>query len=236
MEGQPSQPRWGLGDAIIGFLVGLTLSSVAAGLWSGGDASGDLSLGGQALASLGLWAGLAGSAVLAARLKGSGSVRTDFGFEIRPVDLPVGAAAAVGAHLVLVPLIALLLRPWLGDPEVSGPVEDLVEGARGATAVGLFVFVALGAPVVEELFFRGLLLRSLQRRLGTVGAVVTSSVLFGLAHPQDLPTEALVLVMTSLAVLAVVFALLALRMRRLGPAIVAHAVFNAWTLVAVFSR
>jgi uncharacterized protein len=118
---------------------------------------------------------------------------------------------------------------------VSGPVRDLVESAEGVAVVGLFLFVAVGAPAVEELFFRGLVLRALSRRLGTVAAVVGSSVLFGLAHPQDLPGEALALVMTSLAVLAALFAVLVVKTGRLGPAIVAHAVFNAWTLVHVLT-
>ncbi len=51
----------------------------------------------------------------------------------------------------------------------------------------LVLVAVVFAPLVEELFFRGLLLRSLQRRVGTGRAVALSSVLFGLAHPQPLP-------------------------------------------------
>ncbi len=90
--------------------------------------------------------------------------------------------------------------------------------------------------MVEELFFRGLLLRALQRRVGTVGAVVLSSVLFGLAHPQPLEAAALALVMISLAALAVVLATLVVKTGRLGPAILAHAAFNAWTAVQLLTR
>ncbi|HVL28833.1 MAG TPA: CPBP family intramembrane glutamic endopeptidase [Acidimicrobiales bacterium] len=236
MGSAADQPRWGLGEAVLGFVAGLLLSGLLASAWLGANPGEDgLGLGGQALASLGLWAGLVGAVVYSARRKGSGSVRADFGLEGRPVDLAVGAAAGVGAQVVLVPVVALLLRPLLGEPDVSGPVRDLVESAEGVAVVGLFLFVAVGAPAVEELFFRGLVLRALSRRLGTVAAVVGSSVLFGLAHPQDLPGEALALVMTSLAVLAALFAVLVVKTGRLGPAIVAHAVFNAWTLVHVLT-
>ncbi|MFP5317870.1 MAG: CPBP family intramembrane glutamic endopeptidase [Acidimicrobiia bacterium] len=234
MDDAPDQPRWGLGEAILGFVVGLVLSSLFASIWLGaGRDTEELSLGGQAFASIGLWTGLVGAVVYSARRKGSGSVREDFGLDARPVDLLVGGVAGVGAQVVLVPVVALLLRPLLGEPDVSGPVEDLVDSARGIGVAGLFLFIAVGAPVVEELFFRGLVLRSLRRRAGTVVAVIGSSVLFGLAHPQDLPGDALALVMISLAVLASLFAVLVIRTGRLGPAIVAHAVFNAWTLAHV---
>lgn len=220
----------------MGFVVGLVLSSLFASVWLAANPdSEELSLGGQALASIGLWIGLVGTAVYSAKRRGSGSLREDFGLDARPVDLAIGAVAGVGAQVVLVPVVALLLRPLLGEPEVSGPVEDMVESAEGLGVVGLFLFIAVGAPIVEELFFRGLVLRALRKRAGTVVAVIGSSVLFGLAHPQDLPGDALALVMISLAVLAALFAVLVVRFGRLGPAIVAHAVFNAWTLVSVLT-
>ena len=96
--------------------------------------------------------------------------------------------------------------------------------------VGLVLTAVVGAPIVEELFFRGLLLRSLEHRLGAGWAVGGSSVLFGLAHPNDLPAAGVALVMTSLAVLALVLALLVVRTGRLAAAIVAHAAFNAINL------
>jgi membrane protease YdiL (CAAX protease family) len=98
------------------------------------------------------------------------------------------------------------------------------------------LFVAVGAPIVEELFFRGLVLRSLERRFGSTWAVALSSVLFGLAHPQPLPAKALVLVMVSLAALGALLATLAVRTGRLGPSIVTHAVFNGWTVLFLVLR
>ncbi|MEU5251956.1 CPBP family intramembrane glutamic endopeptidase [Streptomyces longwoodensis] len=63
---------------------------------------------------------------------------------------------------------------FLGDYEVHG------FGSTGG-AVALAGFMA-GAAVTEELMFRGLLLRLVERRLGTYAALVLSSVLFGAAH------------------------------------------------------
>jgi membrane protease YdiL (CAAX protease family) len=236
-EANVNEPRWGLGDAVGGFLVGLILSSVVASAWLGlHPHAGDLSLGGQGLAELGLWTGLLGAVVLGSRRKGKGRLSADFGFRGRPLDLVVGILAGVLAQVVLVHAVALLLRPFIGDPDVSGPVEDLVDAAHGLSLAVLVLFVAVGAPIVEELFFRGLVLRSLERRFGSTWAVALSSVLFGLAHPQPLPAKALVLVMVSLAALGALLATLAVRTGRLGPSIVTHAVFNGWTVLFLVLR
>lgn len=236
-QSQPTAPRWGLGDAFAGFAAGIVLSGIIASVWlAAHKGAKDLSLGGQGLAEIGLWVGLAGSCVVAARLKGSGRISEDFGFRGRPSDLGLGLVVGVLAQAVMLPVIALVLRPLLGNPKVSGPVQDLIDAAHGPGLVVLILFVAVGAPVVEELFFRGLVLRSLSRRFGDVPAIVMSGILFGLAHPQPLSFKAQVLVMVSLAALGVVLATLAVRTGRLGPTIVAHATFNAWTLVVLLAH
>ncbi len=189
-----------------------------------------VSPGGQGLSQLGLWFGLLGSVVWASRRKGSGALAEDFGCRARLADVPVGLVAGLLSHQALLPLVALLMRPLVGDPDVSGPATDLVESAQGFGLVVLVLSVTVGAPVVEELFFRGLVLGALARRLGAVAAVAISSALFGLAHPQDLPVGALALVMVSLAAFGAVLAALAVRTGRLGSAIIAHATFNALTV------
>jgi len=234
-EPAPPVPRWGLGDVIVGLVVGLLLSSVLASVWLGVSGDEELSIGGKAFSQMGLWIGLVGAPVLATRRKGSGSLATDFGWRFRWIDLAFGAAAALVALVVVVPVVGLLLRPLLGDPDVSQPVRNLVDEARGPALVGLFLIAAVGAPLVEELFFRGLLLRSVQKSLGTVWAIAGSSVFFGLAHPNDLPYQAQIVVMVALAALAVVLATLAVRTGRLGASIVAHAVFNAINLAVVLA-
>ncbi len=237
-EGEPGteaevRPRWGLGDAAAGMLAGLLLSSVIASIWLGATGDDELTIGGLAVSQLGLWAGLAGSVVWASSRKGTGRLADDFGWRLRPVDLAVGVVCALLAHAFLDLVVARLLGPLLGDPDVSEPVEELVEAAGGVRIVGLLVFVSVGAPIVEELFFRGLLLRSLQRRFDDRVAIVLSAVLFGLAHVQALALGALVLVIVSLTLLGTALAALAVRTGRLGPAIVTHSVFNAVSVAAV---
>jgi membrane protease YdiL (CAAX protease family) len=228
-------PRWGLGDVILGLVVGLVLSSVLAGLWLAVSGKDTLSIGGKAFSQVGLWIGLVGSVVLATRRKGSGSLGTDFGWGFRWIDLALGAGVAIGAQVVIIPGVAFLLRPLLGRPNVDAPVEDLINESHGAAIVGLFLVAAVGAPIVEELFFRGLLLRSIQKRLGTGWAIAGSSIFFGLAHPNDLGLEAQLLVMAALAALGVALATLAVKTGRLGPSMIAHSVFNAISLIVALN-
>lgn len=233
---QPTPRRWGLGDVVLGMVAGLVLSTIFGGIWLGVAGDDELGLGGRAFSQVGLWTGLIGAVVFASRRKGSGSVADDFGFRARLQDLWVGLAGGVGSQFVVVPLVVLAFRPLLGDPDVGGPVRDLVEQAPGARAMVLVMIAVVGAPVVEELFFRGLLLRSLQHRLGDGWAIITSGLAFGLAHPNDLPFEAMVLVMAGLAALGMVLALIAVRTGRLGACILAHATFNAISLAFAFAR
>jgi membrane protease YdiL (CAAX protease family) len=231
-------PRWGLGDALGGMVVGVVLSSLVAGVWLDATGQKELSLSGHAIAQLGLWVGLAGAVVLASRLKGAGSLAVDFGFSLRSSDILPGVVTGILCQVVLVPLVAILLSPLLGRPDVSGPTKALVQQADGVGLIGLAVFVffvVVGAPVVEELFFRGLVMRSIERRLGATWAIALSGMLFGLAHLQDLPADALALAMISLAAVGAVFAILAVKTGRLGAGMVAHFTFNLYTVVVLLS-
>jgi uncharacterized protein len=230
------KPRWGLGDVILGLVVGLVLSSALAGIWLGASGDEDLSIGGRAFGQMGLWIGLVGSVVLATRRKGSGSLAVDFAWAFRWVDIPLGVAVGIGAQLVIIPGVAILLRPLLGEPEVSGPVKELVAEASGVGVAVLILIAVVGAPLVEELFFRGLLLRSIEKRLGVLWAIVGSSVFFGLAHPQDLPAKAQIMIIVALAAFAAALAIVAVKARRLGASIIAHATFNLISLAVALKN
>lgn len=223
-----TQPRWGLGDATAGLAVATLLSALAVALWIPVQGNSDRSLG-LALASLvGLWAGLAGTPVLAARRKGSGSVVEDFALQVRPVDVPIGVAAGVASQLALVPLLYLpfkYLAPDFYDRVGEGSEEILDTASRGGRVL-LFALLVVGAPLVEELFFRGLLLGALRRRsVRPSTAVAVTAVVFAVFHFD-------VAALLGLAAFGVVLGLLVVRTGRLGPALVAHAAFNAVTVVS----
>ncbi len=227
-------PRWGLGEAAAGLFLGYLIASVLAGIWLGATGQDELSLAGQGFSQLGLWVGLLGAPLYAARRKGSG-LAADFGYRFRPIDAAVGLGIGLGVQFVVVPVVAFVLGPLLGHPDVSQPARELTEEATGIRLVLLVGAVVIATPIIEEIYFRGLLLRAVERRWGSATAVVVSSVVFGLVHVGQPNVRALALAMISLSIFAVILALVTLRTDRLGPAIVAHAVFNAWTLLVVLS-
>jgi len=225
-------PRWGLADAAVGYVVGFFVSALAASAWTLGSGSDRVGLAATSAGLVGLWVGLGGAPLFATLTKGARSLRRDFGLQVRVWDAPVGVAIGLGSQLALVPLLYLpfrLVNPNL-DRQLGQPARHLTALARGPGVAVLAVLVVVGAPLVEEVFFRGLLLRSLGRRFGQAWAVVGSAVLFGLAHYEPLQLLALV-------AFGVVLGVLAVRTGRLGPGIFAHAAFNAVTVaVLVASR
>jgi CAAX protease family protein len=229
-EVEAQAPRWGLGDAALGWLVGVLATAVVAGIWVGASGSDDLSLTALAVSEVALWIGLVGAPVMASRRKGSGDLGRDFGFRAGWSDAGIGVPVGVVSQLLLVPLLYLPIQWLLGDRDLSEPAREVIGEAHGAGPLALLaVVLVVGAPVAEELFFRGLLLRSLQRRFAAspradVWAVGGSALAFGLAHFELLQLPALVL-------FGVILGVLAVRYGRLGPGMWAHAVFNLVTVL-----
>lgn len=95
-----------------------------------------------------------------------------------------------------------------------------------------FIILAtvLGAPIVEELFFRGLTLRVAMRSVGMVAGVIITSLLFGFMHLQA-SLAASIYTVSMTAMVGVALALLRIRTGRLGTSIVAHVLFNAGGVV-----
>ena len=221
----PEEARWGLGDAALGLVSGFLAASVTVGLWAAFAGSTGRSLGAMAAGWIGLWAGLVGVPLLTTRRKGTGSLAADFGLQARPSD---GAGVAVGAlcQLVALPALYFLIQRLTGDLDVSRPARQLAEDFDGAAFVVVGLMATFVAPVVEELFYRGLLLRAAARRFGARWAVLGSSVVFGMSHFQ-------LVQFPGLFVFGVVLAVLALRTGRLGASIAAHVAFNAVAVIGL---
>jgi membrane protease YdiL (CAAX protease family) len=226
----PRDPRaWGLGDAVVGFVVGFAGSILLGAVYFTVSGDEDPGLAVRTLLQIPLWAGLLGVPLLAARNKGNGA-RRDFGLEMRPLDVPLGLAIGIGLQLVVLPALYYPIF-WLTDidaNDVSAPAQDLTNQATGTIGVVLLVLlVVIGAPIAEETFYRGLVLRSLQKRgIGAVGSVVFSAVIFGLSHFQLIQLPALL-------VFGLVAGTLAVRTGRLGPGIWTHVGFNLTSVVVL---
>jgi membrane protease YdiL (CAAX protease family) len=232
----PVTSRWGLGDVLLGFATAqlgglLATSAVLSASGRSIDEIDELPLSLVALSQVGLWVGLLGVPWAVTRLKGRGMV-ADLQVRIERRDLWQGGL--LGA-LLQVPVLPLLYWPILTlldrDPgELSEPAEALTDRADSPISVLLLVLiVGLGAPIIEEIFYRGLFMGALRKRgMGPVATIGISSVVFGLSHGQLLQLPALVLA-------GVLFGVLAHRAGRLGPAIAAHVAFNMVTVVSLLA-
>lgn len=224
----PERARWGLGDAAAGFLAGLLLSLLFVSVWVGVSGHEETTLGLFTAGIVGNWLGLGGSVVLASKRNGTGSLARDFGLRIEARDIAPGLAAGVLSQLVLIPLLYVPVHLLFPDIDVAEKAKEVTDLAKGGGIALIATCIVLGAPLIEELFFRGLLQRSVARRLGPTWAVAISAVTFGLAHFQ--PVQ-----LVGLIAFGAVLSVLAQRSGRLGPSLVAHMAFNATTVVVLIA-
>lgn len=234
---QPPRPviRWGIGDVVIGlalWLVGGVLGVLVL-VASGDDTSSltEMSLGAITVSLASGWLGLLGWPIIATYRKGQRSLAKDFGLAIRPIDVAWGA---LGGFVALALSVAgSVLWAVLSDRPEPTNTEFLPRHPGPFTVVALVLLVAVATPIVEELFFRGLFLRSVGRRWNLVVGVIVSSIIFGVLHVQGSSwAEAGFMVLVT-ASYGAVFALLVVRAGgRLGPAIIAHMCVNSIGVLA----
>ena len=104
---------------------------------------------------------------------------------------PRGRYVLLGLLCVVLPLLFMFAHAQFDIRQIVPPEQ--FGRARGANILHmqayLFVLsVVIGAPIMEEIVFRGFLYRGLSAtRIGVAGAIVITAVLFGLAHPEKGP-------------------------------------------------
>ena len=243
--------RWGLPDVFIGVVFSWVAAVVvffvvlaAVGLDSGGATGTGSYVGRYGLSDalsqerndpglplwtlpvgqIGLWGGFALVTLVAGTLRGTG-LRRDFGLSMKASDVPVGLLVGVFAQIAVVWLIYAPFQQFF-DFDVSEAAREITDRAATGSDIALVMLgVVVGAPIFEELFFRGLVLRAFERKWGAVVGVLASSALFGAVHLQLLQFPALM-------AFGIIAAVLVKRYKRLGPAIWAHVGFN---LIAVIN-
>jgi len=107
-------------------------------------------------------------------------------------------------------------------------VNDL-ENATGAKLVVFALLAGIVAPVCEELLFRGLLLRSLRRRMAPWAAIAVQALIFAFSHPLLSPTLGDLAVVPALLLLGVMSGIAATRRGDLSASILMHIGFNLVT-------
>ena len=222
----PQEQKWGIRHVVYGLLLGQVstiLAIVAIGLIDPDIDLEDPSLEITAILQSALWIGTLGIPLWLYYSKGI-SWR-QFGWRFKRSDifkgLLIGLGTQIAAGLLYLPLYVIF-----DDIDVSEPAKELVDKATGLGVFLLFLVVVVGAPVVEEIFYRGLTLKAFEKKMGGRLALVASSLLFAVAHLQFVQFPALFL-------FGFVAAYLARKYDRLGRAVWAHVGFNATTVIAL---
>lgn len=123
--------------------------------------------------------------------KGSGDLKEDFHLQVAATDLlfffyGIGLLFALG--LALSAVLAVL--------DVDRPTQEVVEAAQLSDSLGekvvIVLVIAVLAPILEEMLFRGALLDALKGRMSLNGAIWTTGIVFGLVHLADPATLTLV--------------------------------------------
>ncbi len=232
--------RWGLGDvwwgALTYFVAGV-VGAIALVAADGAIAGGVDEEGAMAIAAfVGLNAlALIGVISIASRRKGLSSLRKDFGLTMRWWDPLLGLGLGVAA-LIVAGLVSYGIDTAFGaeEPTSNVPVDELASFRDFAV---FFVAVALVTPLVEELFFRGLLYRSLLKRGRTAPrAIAVTTIIFVLPHlPAVESWPEVVSLFASIGVLGLAFNLAChWAGNRLAAPIVAHFLVNGVATVALY--
>lgn len=232
-SGRPAPVRWGLPDFVLVFLAGVVVSVIATSVYVSAagvpvaDAARDPATTVAALA--GQFVGFVGALVAVSRAKGRASLRLDFGWTVRWRD-----AGFVLLGLVVAVVSAQLLQPIADLADYGGQeVVSTFERSSGPAMVLYAAGVLIVAPVGEELVFRGILLRSLLRRVPAGPAVLIGGLVFGAAHVVGDPGSYPVLPV--LVALGTLSGYLAVTSGSLSRSVFLHAGFNLLATIAILT-
>ncbi len=169
----------------------------------------------------------------ASRRWGTGRLGADIGLLPRLSDLgwgPVIWLGAIGAQIAVGAVVLALDVPIVGNTEGIGELT-----ADRTYVVSIVISAVVAAPIVEEMVFRGVVMRGLASRLPIVAVVVVQGVLFGAAHVDPVRGVGNIGLVLVLSGVGIAFGVAVALLGRIGPTIVAHAIFNAVVLLIVLT-
>jgi membrane protease YdiL (CAAX protease family) len=141
-----------------------------------------------------------------------------------------GVLALLGTMPIIIAynMIAQILMYWWGlEPQLQD-VTRIISSADTLPLKIYFVLLAtVAAPVVEEIFFRGVLLPAAARIIGVRAALVLVATLFSLVHGFYMPASGIFFI------LSLAFSLAYIYRGSLVTPIVMHAAFNSLTVIVL---
>jgi membrane protease YdiL (CAAX protease family) len=226
--------RWGIPDFLIAWVAGVIAGAFAAMPFSPGPGAPRRDTVTATVVVLFVQSVVSIAALVwVSRTKGRGSLAADFGLTWDWRDswwTAAGLALAFVTAELIYPLSQLLPKGHRS--------QDIVNTFKASSGVATALFVVgvlVLAPVVEELLFRGVLLRALLRRVPPVAAIFISGLVFALVHPLLDPTLGSLVAVPALLALGVFSGYQAARTGRLSRSIALHTGFNALTVIGVLA-
>lgn len=235
---RPLGQRWGLSDVAGWYLLVILLQTVVLAILrssEGGVIPDPTPVWMLFVVQIPQWVCYGIGPLISTSRRGDGPI-ADLGLRLTRSDLTIGLVTGLVAQLLIIPLLYFpITRIIDSDPgEAARELIDLIDGP--ADIIMMAIVVVVMAPLVEELFYRGLLQGALRRyfadragprMFGSLSAADTASIaisglLFALLHFQPLQ-------FAGLFVFGLILGWLRVRYDRLGPAWAAHLAFNAVT-------
>jgi len=150
--------------------------------------------------------------------------------------LAIGALLLIWPMATAVGIVSSMAATWYTgeaiDPIAHSLLAQLAESSLTFWPLALIALVTIGAPILEEVLYRGIVQESLSRMgLSRWGAIVIASVIFAVMHLTMVDAWALVV----LFVLSLGFGWAYEKTGRLTTPIVMHMLFNAGNIVLAMS-
>jgi membrane protease YdiL (CAAX protease family) len=174
-----------------------------------------------------IWVGYGAGTIIETVRRGKGP-EIELGL-MAPFAMYVGAAV-IGAitQLVLLPILYWPIVKLNPELDVGEAAETLVAEYDTAPEILVFALIAvIAAPVVEELFYRGLMLRGLTHYMPASMSVVLTALIFAAVHLQLVQLPGLFLV-------GLIAGTIVLYTGRVGLSIAMHMAFNLTAVIGLF--
>lgn len=141
----------------------------------------------------------------------------------------IGIGGLIGIYITAAVIISLLLPEQAADSRAQ--MNELFSALKQSPYLPLGIAgIVIGAPVFEELMFRGFLSTSFnQTRLGIRGSAAVSSLIWTLLHASYGGG-----LLTALFLFGLLLSTLTRQSKSIWPAIIAHGIWNGLVTVGVF--
>ena len=226
---QSPDVRWGLSDALLWLVVaqvgGVVWFVAVLQILHNGEEPESIPMSTRTVMQLGFVVAYGIGPWLTSRFRGRGP-RLDYWSAIKAEDVGIGVVAGLVTQFVIIPALYFPILFFV-DQDPSEVARRLIELVSTNTDRLLLIFVVVVlAPLVEEFFFRGLLLQALLQFMGRWPAVVFQAFVFSAVHFQPLQAA-------GLFVFGLVAGALVTHYGRLGPAWAMHVAFNGATVAVL---